>query len=114
MEKIAVEKYIYENVRHYLKESKLTRKVFREFFEKIKSKHLKEDDLFFEKSDMARKMTPTQLLDNLDVKKKFRVEKIEEAGLLFHDAILELKKIDLCQTPRDKLVSSCHQRFRTV
>jgi hypothetical protein len=44
-------------------------------------------------------------LDNLDVKKKFRVEKIEEAGLLFHDAILELKKIDLCQTPRDKLVS---------
>ena len=41
-------------------------------------------------------MSEPELLDNLGVKKKFRVEKIEQSGQLFDDAILELQKIDFC------------------
>jgi hypothetical protein len=45
MEKIAVEKYVYENV-IMNSASRSHFKVFREFFEKIKLKYSKEDDLF--------------------------------------------------------------------
>lgn len=52
-----------------------------------------------------QELTPKQILDNLEIKKKFRLKEEQElSGNLYQDAVLELNKLDLCKTPRDKLV----------
>ena len=88
---IAAEKYIFENV-------------YYEFFELIREQNQELDAEFVAKGKNLRKLSTSEILDNLEVKEKFRIRSEEKKGKLYIDAINELEKIDLCQTPRDKLV----------
>lgn len=60
--------------------------------------------MFVGRSITCRQKTPTQLLDNLEVKPKFREPGLEASEQIYSDSILELQKMDLCITPKDKLV----------
>lgn len=83
-----VEKYIFQCV-------------YDKFFAKFSSKYIGQDKEYFQKVLKLRDFSDVELLDNLDVKPKFRFG--EEDGQ-YIDAITEMEKMQYCHTPRDKMV----------
>lgn len=83
-----VEKFIYQSV-------------YDRLFEKFSSKFAEQDGLYFKKVQSLRDFTDLELLENLEVKPRFRFG--DQDGQYF-DAIAEMEKMQYCQTPKDKLV----------
>lgn len=85
-----VEKFIYHSV-------------YDKLFEKFIKKYAEKDALYFKKVQSLKEFSDLELMENLEVKARFRFG--EQDGQYF-DAIAEMEKVQYCQTPRDKLVST--------
>lgn len=77
--------------------------VYKSFFGAIQAKYGEKDQKFITQSELFKEKSAIALLDNLEIKPKFRDAELEKEELIYADAILELLKLDLCKSPKDKL-----------